>query len=119
MLSHFLSALYLKVEALIEHNFKQRRLEFFEPTPSQFKCLAKQSIKGKYTLYFERCQLVNTAFRRNECSFLGMADVIEQMQQATSDKTLILMSICGWMLRPEPLLSVLFEELQPYLSHSF
>ena len=32
--------------------------------------------------------MANAAFRRGECSFLGMADVIEKtMQQATFDKT--------------------------------
>ncbi|MBF1563602.1 MAG: 1-deoxy-D-xylulose-5-phosphate reductoisomerase, partial [Prevotella salivae] len=81
---------YLKGERL--DLFKQQRLEFFEPDTNKFKCLALayEAIDkgGNMPCILNAAnEVVNAAFRRNECSFLGMADVIEQtMQQATFDK---------------------------------
>jgi 1-deoxy-D-xylulose 5-phosphate reductoisomerase len=86
----FPERLYLKGERL--DLFKQQRLEFFEPDTNKFKCLALayEAIDkgGNMPCILNAAnEVVNAAFRRNECSFLGMADVIEQtMQQATFDK---------------------------------
>ena len=86
----FPERLYLKGERL--NLFKQQRLEFFEPDTNKFKCLALayEAIDkgGNMPCILNAAnEVVNAAFRRNECSFLGMADVIEQtMQQATFDK---------------------------------
>ena len=71
--------------------FKQQRLEFFEPDIEKFKCLALsyEAINkgGNMPCILNAAnEVVNAAFRRDECSFLGMADVIEKtMQQATFD----------------------------------
>ena len=71
--------------------FKQQRLEFFEPDIEKFKCLAlsyEAINKGGNMPCIQNAanEVVNAAFRRDECSFLGMADVIEKtMQQTTFD----------------------------------
>ena len=71
--------------------FKQQCLEFFEPDIEKFKCLALayEAINkgGNMPCILNAAnEVANAAFRRDECSFLGMADVIEQtMQQATFD----------------------------------
>lgn len=71
--------------------FKQQRLEFFEPDIEKFKCLALsyEAINkgGNMPCILNAAnEVVNAAFRRDECSFLGMADVIEKtMQQTTFD----------------------------------
>lgn len=71
--------------------FKARQLEFIEPDISKFKCLALAyeaiSRGGNMPCILNAAnEVVNAAFRRNECSFLGMADVIEQtMNQTTFD----------------------------------
>lgn len=71
--------------------FKQQRLEFFEPDIEKFKCLALsyEAINkgGNMPCILNAAnEVANAAFRRDECSFLGMADVIEKtMQQATFD----------------------------------
>ena len=71
--------------------FKQQRLEFFEPDIEKFKCLALsyEAINkgGNMPCILNAAnEVANAAFRRDECSFLGMADVIEKtMQQTTFD----------------------------------
>lgn len=71
--------------------FKQQCLEFFEPDIEKFKCLALayEAINkgGNMPCILNAAnEVANAAFRRDECSFLGMADVIEKtMQQATFD----------------------------------
>lgn len=66
-------------------------LEFLEPDMSKFKCLslAYDAINrgGNMPCILNAAnEVVNAGFRRGDCSFLGMADVIEQtMAQATFD----------------------------------
>lgn len=70
--------------------FKQP-LEFFEPDTSKFKCLAMayEAIHkgGNMPCIVNAAnEIVNAAFRRGECSFLDMGDIIEKtMQRATFD----------------------------------
>ncbi len=73
--------------------FKVQKLEFFKPDMEKFPCLrlAYDAIHegGNMPCILNAAnEVANAAFRRGECSFLGMADVIEKtMKQATFDKT--------------------------------
>ena len=73
--------------------FSTQKLEFFKPDVRKFPCLrlAYEAISegGNMPCILNAAnEVVNAAFRRGECSFLGMADVIEQtMRQASFDKT--------------------------------
>lgn len=70
--------------------FKQP-LEFFEPDVEKFKCLgmAYEAIHkgGNMPCIVNAAnEIVNAAFRRDECSFLDMGDIIEEtMNRATFD----------------------------------
>lgn len=70
--------------------FKQP-LEFFEPDVHQFKCLALayEAIRkgGNMPCILNAAnEIVNAGFRNGECTFFGMADIIEQtMAKATYD----------------------------------
>lgn len=72
--------------------FAAARLDFFEPDSSKFKCLALayEAIRqgGNMPCILNAAnEVANAAFRRDECSFLGMADIIEHtMQTATFDR---------------------------------
>lgn len=72
--------------------FKQQKLEFFEPDINKFKCLALayEAINkgGNMPCILNAAnEIANAGFRHGECSFLGMAEIIEQtMQKATFDK---------------------------------
>ena len=69
----------------------QRPLEFFQPDMEKFRCLALafEAIRqgGNMPCILNAAnEVVNEAFRRNQCGFLQMAEVIEQtMQRATYD----------------------------------
>lgn len=71
--------------------FKAQRLEFMEPDTQKFRCLALAyeaiSRGGNMPCVLNAAnEVVNAAFRRGECTFLGMADIIEEtMRQATFD----------------------------------
>lgn len=73
--------------------FSTRKLEFFKPDVQKFPCLrlAYEAISegGNMPCILNAAnEVVNAAFRRGECSFLGMAEVIERtMRQASFDKT--------------------------------
>ena len=73
--------------------FSTQKLEFFKPDVSKFPCLrlAYEAISegGNMPCILNAAnEVANAAFRRGECSFLGMADVIGQtMRQASFDKT--------------------------------
>ena len=73
--------------------FSIQKLEFFKPDVSKFPCLrlAYEAISegGNMPCILNAAnEVANAAFRRGECSFLGMADVIGQtMRQASFDKT--------------------------------
>ena len=73
--------------------FSTQKLEFFKPDVSKFPCLrlAYEAISegGNMPCILNAAnEVVNAAFRRGECSFLGMAEIIGQtMRQATFDKT--------------------------------
>lgn len=73
--------------------FSTQKLEFFKPDVRKFPCLrlAYEAIHegGNMPCILNAAnEVVNAAFRRGECSFLGMADVIERtMRQASFDKT--------------------------------
>lgn len=73
--------------------FKVQKLEFFKPDVEKFPCLrlAYDAIHegGNMPCILNAAnEVVNAAFRRGECSFLGMADIIEKtMKQAAFDKT--------------------------------
>ena len=70
--------------------FKQP-LEFFEPDVHKFKCLALayEAIRkgGNMPCILNAAnEIVNAGFRKGECTFFGMADIIEQtMAKATYD----------------------------------
>ncbi len=72
--------------------FKARSLEFMEPDVNKFRCLAlAYEAIGKGgnmpCILNAANEVANAAFRRGECTFHGMADIIEKtMQQATFDK---------------------------------
>lgn len=67
-------------------------LEFFKPDVSKFKCLAMayQAIKagGNMPCIVNAAnEIVNLGFRKGQCSFLDMGDIIEQtMAKATFEK---------------------------------
>ena len=69
----------------------QRPLEFFQPDMEKFRCLALafEAIRqgGNMPCILNAAnEVVNEAFRRNQCGFLQMAEVVEQtMQRATYD----------------------------------
>ncbi len=71
--------------------FKAQKLEFFEPDVEKFRCLALayEAINkgGNMPCILNAAnEVANLAFRRDQISFLGMAEVIEKtMQQATFD----------------------------------
>ncbi|KXB45869.1 1-deoxy-D-xylulose 5-phosphate reductoisomerase [Bacteroidales bacterium KA00344] len=71
--------------------FKARSLEFFEPDINKFKCLALAyeaiSRGGNMPCILNAAnEVVNAAFRRDECTFPNMAEIIEKtMQQTTFD----------------------------------
>lgn len=73
--------------------FGIQKLEFFKPDMQKFPCLrlAYEAIQegGNMPCILNAAnEVANAAFRRGECSFLGMADVIGQtMRQASFDKT--------------------------------
>ena len=72
--------------------FKTQDLQFFEPDYKKFKCLqlAFDAIKkgGNMSCIVNAAnEIVNAGFRKGECGFLQMADIIEQtMAKATFDK---------------------------------
>ncbi len=72
--------------------FKQQKLEFFKPDIKKFKCLALsfEAIKkgGNMPCIVNAAnEIANIAFRRDECSFLQIADVIEEcMSKITFNK---------------------------------
>ncbi len=73
--------------------FNTQKLEFFKPDVRKFPCLrlAYEAIRegGNMPCILNAAnEVANAAFRRGECSFLGMADIIGQtMKQASFDKT--------------------------------
>lgn len=73
--------------------FSTRKLEFFNPDVQKFPCLrlAYEALSegGNMPCILNAAnEVANAAFRRGECSFLGMAEVIERtMRQASFDKT--------------------------------
>lgn len=69
--------------------FKARSLEFFEPDINRFKCLALAyeaiSRGGNMPCILNAAnEVANAAFRRNECTFPGMAEIIEKTMQQTA-----------------------------------
>ena len=69
--------------------FKARSLEFFEPDINKFKCLALAyeaiSRGGNMPCILNAAnEVANAAFRRNECTFPGMAEIIEKTMQQTA-----------------------------------
>ena len=72
--------------------FKTQDLQFFEPDYKKFKCLqlAFDAIKkgGNMSCIVNAAnEIVNAGFRKGECGFLQMADIIEEtMTKATFDK---------------------------------
>jgi 1-deoxy-D-xylulose-5-phosphate reductoisomerase len=72
--------------------FKQQKLEFFEPDIKKFKCLALAydaiNKGGNMPCILNAAnEIANSAFRKEQCSFTGMATIIEQtMVKATFDK---------------------------------
>ncbi len=73
--------------------FSTRKLEFFKPDVQKFPCLrlAYEALGegGNMPCILNAAnEVANAAFRRGECSFLGMAEVIQRtMRQASFDKT--------------------------------
>ena len=71
--------------------FKTQDLQFFEPDYKKFKCLqlAFDAIKkgGNMSCIVNAAnEIVNAGFRRGDCGFLQMADIIEEvMAKATFD----------------------------------
>ena len=71
--------------------FKSQDLQFFEPDYKKFKCLqlAFDAIKkgGNMSCIVNAAnEIVNAGFRKGECGFLQMADIIEEtMEKATFD----------------------------------
>lgn len=70
-------------------NLFKQPLEFFEPDVTRFKCLslAYEAMRqgGNMPCIVNAAnEIVNLAFREDRCSFLGMADVIEQTMQRVS-----------------------------------
>lgn len=85
--------------------FKTQDLQFFKPDYQKFKCLqlAFDAIRkgGNMSCIVNAAnEIVNAGFRKGECGFLQMADIIEEtMAKATSTVILTSMSICRPMLR--------------------
>lgn len=73
--------------------FSMRKLEFFKPDVQKFPCLrlAYEALSegGNMPCILNAAnEVANAAFRRGECSFLGMAEVIKRtMRHASFDKT--------------------------------
>ena len=73
-------------------NLFKHTLEFFEPDTKKFRCLALafEAIKqgGNMPCIVNAAnEIVNEGFRKDKCSFLQMADIIEQtMQKVPFDK---------------------------------
>lgn len=71
--------------------FKTQKLEFFKPDIEKFRCLALayEAIHkgGNMPCILNAAnEVANAAFRNGQCSFLSMADIIEQtMKQASFD----------------------------------
>jgi 1-deoxy-D-xylulose-5-phosphate reductoisomerase len=71
--------------------FQARSLEFYEPDVKKFRCLALayEAIDkgGNMPCILNAAnEVANAAFRRGECTFHGLADIIEQtMRQTTFD----------------------------------
>lgn len=71
--------------------FKARSLEFYEPDVEKFRCLALAyeaiGTGGNMPCILNAAnEVANAAFRRGECTFHGMAHIIEQtMRQTTFD----------------------------------
>ena len=68
--------------------FKQP-LEFFEPDMKKFRCLAMayEAIRrgGNMPCILNAAnEVVNLAFRKGECSFLAMADIVEHTMEKTT-----------------------------------
>jgi 1-deoxy-D-xylulose-5-phosphate reductoisomerase len=68
--------------------FKAQNLEFFEPDINKFKCLALsyEAINkgGNMPCILNAAnEIVNAGFRKGQCSFLGMADIIEKTMNKT------------------------------------
>ncbi len=72
--------------------FASHSLEFFEPDLKKFRCLALafEAIRqgGNMPCVLNAAnEIVNEAFRKDRCSYLQMAEIVEKtMQQATFDK---------------------------------
>lgn len=69
--------------------FKMHSLEFFEPDLDKFKCLrlAFEAIRkgGNMPCIVNAAnEVVNLGFRQDKCSFLGMADIIEETMRRTT-----------------------------------
>ena len=85
----FPERLPLKVERL--DFFKTQKLEFFEPDVAKFPCLrlAYDAIHqgGNMPCVLNAAnEVANAAFRKGQCSFLGMADIISKtMSQVSFD----------------------------------
>lgn len=85
--------------------FKTQDLQFFKPDYQKFKCLqlAFDAIRkgGNMSCIVNAAnEIVNAGFRKGECGFLQMADIIEEtMAKATSTVIPTSMSICRPMLR--------------------
>lgn len=68
--------------------FKASTLEFYRPDVEKFRCLALAyeaiSRGGNMPCILNAAnEVANAAFRRGECSFLGMAEIIEKTMTAT------------------------------------
>ena len=64
-------------------------LEFFEPDMKKFRCLAMayEAIRrgGNMPCILNAAnEVVNLAFRQGKCSFLSMADIVEQTMERTA-----------------------------------
>lgn len=73
-------------------NFYGRNLEFFEPDTDKFPCLrlAYKAIKrgGNMPCILNAAnEVANLAFRKGQCSFLGMADIIGETMEKVSFAT--------------------------------
>lgn len=69
--------------------FERQKLEFFRPNIEKFRCLAlafEAIAKGGNMPCIVNAanEVANLGFRQNRCSFLGIADIIEQTMQKVS-----------------------------------
>lgn len=69
--------------------FERQKLEFFRPDIEKFRCLAlafEAIAKGGNMPCIVNAanEVANLGFRQNRCSFLGIADIIEQTMQKVS-----------------------------------